>query len=76
MPMAEAHHENSADGVEVALALDVPVVQAVGFVDDQRLIQKFRRLLIINVGVLEKVDLSRSQFHGCAFMDASSLPRV
>src|SRR5260370_36064545 len=66
MPMAEAHHENSADGVEVALAFDVPIVQAVGFIDDQRLIQKFSGLLIINVGVFEKVDLSWSQFHGCA----------
>ena len=66
MAMAEAHHENSADGVEVALALDVPVVQAVGFVDDQRLIEKFGGLLIVNVGVFEKVDLSWSQFHGCA----------
>src|SRR5206468_7141504 len=61
MAMAEAHHENSADGVEVALALDVPVVQAVGFVDDQRLIEKFGGLLIVNVGVFEKVDLSWSQ---------------
>src|SRR5947209_719211 len=66
MAMPETRHKNPADGVEVALAFNVPVVHAVGFVDDQRLIEKFGGLLIIDVGVFEKVDLSWSQFHGCA----------
>src|SRR5678809_687548 len=66
MSMAEAGHKNPADGVEVALTLDVPVVQAVGFVDDQWLLEELGRLLIIDVGVFEKVNLSRCQFHECA----------
>src|SRR5689334_7144988 len=66
MSMAEAGDKNAPNGVEVPFAFDVPIVETIGFIDDQRLVEKLGGLLKVDVRVFEEINLSWSQFHGCA----------
>jgi len=61
--MAEDGDEDAADGVEVALAVGVPKVEAVGAVDDEGVIEKIRRRTIVDEGAPQQLFLAGSKSH-------------
>src|SRR6266478_4478849 len=65
MAMPQTRHKDPADCVKVALALNVPIVKSIGLVNDQRMLEEFGRLLIIDERVFEQIFVARAELHGC-----------
>jgi hypothetical protein len=63
MAVAEDGNEDSTDRVEITLSVGVPIIEATGSLDDQRIFQEFRCGLVVDERAAQELLLPCRQLH-------------
>jgi hypothetical protein len=62
MTVTEDGDEDAADCIEVALSFDIPVVEAAGPVDDERILEELGSRVVIDESTVEEAFVAGSEF--------------